>query len=141
MRDGSFLNVSCRPQLRELETFMNLNHLDLPVADITGVRIFFEKYFGFRCVFERDDGLAVLLDSANFALTLSTLQPGQDQIYPGGFHIGFNLQSEAALNAAYMMLVSNSVEIVMPPGDLGGAQTFHCLAPGDLLVEVAWRPH
>jgi catechol 2,3-dioxygenase-like lactoylglutathione lyase family enzyme len=119
---------------------MNLNHVDLPVADITGVRAFFEKYFGFRCVFERDDGLTVLLDSANFALTLSALQPGQNQTYPSGFHVGFNLQSEAALNAAYMMFLSDGVEIVMPLGDLGGAQTFHCHAPGDLLVEVAWRP-
>lgn len=119
---------------------MNLNHVDLPVADITGVRAFFEKYFGFWCVFERGDGLTVLLDSANFALTLSTLKRGEDQGYPSGFHVGFNLQSEVEFNTAYQSFVSGGVEIVMPPGDLGGALTFHCNAPGGLLVEVAWRP-
>jgi catechol 2,3-dioxygenase-like lactoylglutathione lyase family enzyme len=41
---------------------MKLNHIDLPVADIAGVRAFFESHFGFRCIFEREDDLPVLLD-------------------------------------------------------------------------------
>ena len=33
---------------------MKLNHIDLPVKDIPGVRTFFERHFGFR-IFERED--------------------------------------------------------------------------------------
>jgi len=38
---------------------MKLNHLDLPVADIPGVRDFFVEHFGLRSVFARDEGLTV----------------------------------------------------------------------------------
>ena len=118
---------------------MELNHIDLPVADIAGVRDFFVAHFGFRTILKRDDGLAVLLDESNFALTLSALIPGEAQRYPSGFHVGFNLNSEAQVRAAHDRLVAEGVEIVRPLGDLGGALTFHCVAPGALLVELAWR--
>ena len=99
---------------------MNLNHIDLPVSDIVGVRAFFESHFGFRCIFECEDGLTVLLDDANFALTLSNVLDGEELRYPAGFHVGFNLESEGQLR--------------------GGALTFQCNAPGSLLVELSWRP-
>jgi catechol 2,3-dioxygenase-like lactoylglutathione lyase family enzyme len=119
---------------------MNLNHIDLPVVDIPGVRDFFVEHFGFRRIFEREDGLTVLLDESDFALTLSAVIRGEEQRYPSGFHVGFNLQSEVQLRVAHARLVSAGVKIVRPLGDLGGALTFHCVAPGALLVELAWRP-
>ena len=119
---------------------MNLNHIDLPVADIPGVRDFFVEHFGFHRIFEREDGLTVLLGESDFTLTLSVLNQGEEQRYPGGFHVGFNLKSEVELRAAHARLVSSDVQIVRPLGELGGALTFHCVAPGALLVELAWRP-
>jgi lactoylglutathione lyase len=118
---------------------MHLNHLDLPVTDIRGTREFFEKYFDFRCVFERSDGLTVLLDPSDFALTLSPCEQGDRPSYPTGFHVGFNLSTKSDLMNAYQRLSSGGVEIVRPLGDLGGALTFHCNAPGLICVEVAWR--
>ena len=42
---------------------MRLNHLNLAVPDVQQSREFFETYFGFRCLFERDgDTLAVMTD-------------------------------------------------------------------------------
>jgi catechol 2,3-dioxygenase-like lactoylglutathione lyase family enzyme len=116
---------------------MKLNHIDLPVADIAGVRAFFESHFGFRCIFEREDGLTVLLDEA---LTLSSLVDGEKQRFPAGFHVGFNLQSEEALRRSHAELTSARVKFARPLGDLGDALTFQCYAPGGLVVELAWRP-
>jgi lactoylglutathione lyase len=64
---------------------MNLNHIDLPVSDIDGARAFFETYFGFRCVFAREDGLTVLLDETNFALTLSAPPLGESSLTQPAF--------------------------------------------------------
>jgi catechol 2,3-dioxygenase-like lactoylglutathione lyase family enzyme len=119
---------------------MNLNHLDIPVSDIAQTRTFFERYFGFKEVFSREDGLTVLLDEDGFALTLSPLPEGQPMKYPVGFHVGFNVDCEDDLFEAHRKLVTAGVPIVRPVGDLAGAMTFHCHAPGPLLVEVACRP-
>jgi catechol 2,3-dioxygenase-like lactoylglutathione lyase family enzyme len=119
---------------------MKLNHIDLPVADVAGARTFFESHFGFRCIFDREDGLAVLLDEANFALTLSPIAGRERQFYPRGFHIGFNLQTEEALRTATEKLIAAGVNTARPLGELGGALAFQCHAPGGLLVELAWRP-
>ena len=43
---------------------MRLNHLNLTVPEVSRTREFFEKYFDFRCVFERGrDTLAVLMEA------------------------------------------------------------------------------
>lgn len=118
---------------------MTLNHIDLPVSDIVGAKTFFESYFGFGCVFEREDGLTVLLDKSEFALTLSPLPPGENLRYSTRFHVGFNLDTEGELMSFYKLFRSAGVEISRPLGDLGGAPTFQCRAPGPLTVELSWR--
>jgi catechol 2,3-dioxygenase-like lactoylglutathione lyase family enzyme len=118
---------------------MKLNHIDIPVADIAGARRFFETHFELHCIFTRDDGLTVLLDEGGLALTLSPLPQGEALKYPTGFHIGFNLDNEDELFEIHQRIVSAGATIVRPLGDLAGALTFHCQAPGRILVEVAWR--
>jgi catechol 2,3-dioxygenase-like lactoylglutathione lyase family enzyme len=119
---------------------MNLNHIDLPVGDIAGARAFFELHFGFRCIFVHDSGLTVLLDDAGFALTLSTVPPGEKLSYPTGFHVGFNVREEHELLSMHAQLAAAGVEIVRPLGKLGGALTFQCKAPGPVIVELGQRP-
>jgi catechol 2,3-dioxygenase-like lactoylglutathione lyase family enzyme len=122
------------------EIIVKLNHIDLPVIDPANVRIFFESHFEMRCVFSREDGLTVLLDEDGSALTLSPLPPGELLKYPTGFHIGFNLDNKDELFELHGRIVAAGVPIVRPLGDLAGAMTFHCEAPGPILIEVAWRP-
>jgi len=119
---------------------MKLNHIDIPTTDIAAGCSFFERHFGFRCIFMRDDGLTVLLDEDDFALTLSPLADGETMHYPTGFHIGFNVDDEHTLYEMHRRLAAADVPIVLDPVDLGGALTFHCHAPGPILVEVAYRP-
>ena len=118
---------------------MNLNHIDLLVVDIAAVRLFFETHFEMRSIFTREDGLTVLLDEDGFALTLSPLPQGEALKYPPGFHIGFNVDNEHELIEVHERIVSAGVPIVRALGDLAGALTFHCQAPGPILIEVAWR--
>jgi catechol 2,3-dioxygenase-like lactoylglutathione lyase family enzyme len=123
-----------------MEITVKLNHIDLPVTDTASVRVFFERHFDMRCIFSREDGLTVLLDEDGAALTLSPLPSGEALKYPTGFHIGFNLDSEDELFEIHGRIVAAGVPVVRPLGDLAGAMTFHCEAPGPILVEVAWRP-
>jgi len=118
---------------------MKLNHIDLPVKDVPGVRTFFERHFGFRCIFEREDGLTVLLDEDGLALTLSTIPANETLHYPTGFHVGFNLDNQDELFETHGRLIAAGAPIARPLGDLGGALTFQCLAPDNLLIEVAFR--
>jgi catechol 2,3-dioxygenase-like lactoylglutathione lyase family enzyme len=118
---------------------MNLIHLDIPTTDVAACRAFFERHFGLRCTFARADGLTVLLDEDNFALTLSPLPDGETLSFPPGFHIGFNVDSEHEFYETHGLLAAARAPIVLEPTMLGGALTFHCYAPGPILVEVAYR--
>lgn len=119
---------------------MNLNHLDLPVSNPSETQAFFTHHFGFKPIFTRDDGLVVLLDEDGFALTLSPSASDSRVDYPNGFHVGFNVDCEDDLFEVHRALVIAGVPILRPMGDLAGAMTFHCQAPGPVLVEVAYRP-
>lgn len=115
---------------------MILNHLDLPVTNIQKTKAFFETYFSFKCIFERADGLTVLLDKIGFALTLSL---SEHEIYPNGFHLGFMLRTEKELLDNYEKFLNSDVKIVRKLGILGEALTFQILAPENILVELSWR--
>jgi catechol 2,3-dioxygenase-like lactoylglutathione lyase family enzyme len=117
---------------------MKLNHLDLPVRDVTATQHFFETYFGFNC-FYQGNGLVVLKDEVGFALTLSPLPVDRTSDFPPGFHIGFIVEKEDILRSIYVRLVASGVDMVYPLGQLGGALTFQFHAPGSVLVEVSWR--
>lgn len=119
---------------------VTLNHLDLPCRDVAATQAFFETHFGFRTIFERPDGLAVLLDEAGFALTLSPLAEGCNGTYPKGFHIGFNPRNAVAFEEMHTRLKEANLPFARERGILGGAETFQIFAPDNLLVEVGLRP-
>jgi catechol 2,3-dioxygenase-like lactoylglutathione lyase family enzyme len=118
---------------------MRLNHIDLPVPDVAATRDFFETWLGFT--HERtlgQDGLSILRDAAGLVLVLSRLRRDGAQTWPVPFHIGFHLESQAAVSALHARLTAGGLTID-PPGPQHGAFGFYLTAPGDLLVEVAHR--
>ena len=118
---------------------MRLNHLDLPVPDIAATRDFFETWLGFR--HERtlgQDGLSILRDEVGLVLVLSRLQRDGAQAFPATFHIGFHLESEAAVSELFEQL-RTAGHADGPPSHQRGAYSFYFIAPGDILVEVAHR--
>jgi catechol 2,3-dioxygenase-like lactoylglutathione lyase family enzyme len=115
---------------------MGLNHLNLSVAEVSRTREFFETYFGFRTVFERDrDVLAVMVDESGFILTLSNFDKASEVKYPGAFHVGFMQESNERVDEMYTRLKADGFE-PQPPREFHGAWTFYFRCPGGFLVEV-----
>ena len=118
---------------------MRLNHIDLPVPDVAATRDFFETWLGFT--HERtlgQDGLSILRDNAGLVLVLSRLRRDGAQTWPIPFHIGFHLETEAAVSALHARMAAGGLA-VDPPAPQHGAFGFYLTAPGDILVEVAHR--
>lgn len=120
---------------------MHLNHLDLCVPDVVAATAFFVRHFGFRQLAMRGQGrLAVLEDKAGFVLVLSNLGQDADFRYPEQFHIGFVLDDEAAVIAAWDDCRAGGVPIVHPLNRNRRGLMFYCACPGGVMIEVSARP-
>lgn len=80
---------------------MNLNHLDLPVQDVSATRDFFERYFGLEVRSNPSSpALVIMTDASGFVLVLQRAH--SPAAYPAGFHLGFlvdDVESVQALHA------------------------------------------
>jgi len=120
-----------------------LNHANLPVADVAGLRAFFVRHFAFAEVATRGrDALAVLRGADGFVLNLmrAAAPNGGAVGYPRNFHVGFFVDTPEAVRAKHAELRAAG----LAPGDVealarGGfaSVTFYCEAPGGVLVEVS----
>lgn len=119
---------------------MRLNHLDLPVPDIAATREFFESWLGFEHLSTLGrDGLAILRDESGLMLVLSRRSRVGPPGFPETFHIGFHLSSPDAVSQLYERLKVGGYSID-PPSQQRGAFSFYFMAPGDILIEIAYRP-
>ena len=120
---------------------MILNHLDLYVPDVATTRDFFVRHFAFR--HERTlgaDALAILRDDAGMELVISkpiAKRGGSDQVAldTTTYHIGFRLPSPATVDELFSRLQLD--RHLDPPRTLRGRYLFYCVAPGNIVVEVA----
>lgn len=127
---------------------LRLNHANLPVADVAAARAFFVRHFAFTELATRGrDALAVLRGADGFVLNL---MHGADGVgvppaYPRNFHVGFFVDTPDAVRAKHAELraagvASGDVERLARGGV--ASVTFHCDAPGGVLVEVSCAvPH
>lgn len=118
---------------------MKLNHIDLSVANTKNASEFFIHNLGFKNIFEREDGLIVLLGEGDFALTLSLLSKDGAKEYPNGFHIGFNISDEKKLNLVCQKLIASGTLIARPMCKLGGVPTMQFFGPDNMIIEFALR--
>jgi catechol 2,3-dioxygenase-like lactoylglutathione lyase family enzyme len=119
---------------------MQLNHLDLPVPDVAATAAFFTAHFGFSLRETRgNNGFALLLGTGGFALVLTRRRAEGVQDFPDTFHIGFLVESEAAVHALHARLQAAGVPDLPPVSFQRGATLFYVHAPGGVLVEVSHR--
>jgi catechol 2,3-dioxygenase-like lactoylglutathione lyase family enzyme len=119
---------------------MQLNHLDLPVPDVAATAAFFTTHFGFRlCETRGNNGFALLLGEGGFALVLTRRRAEGTHDFPANFHVGFLVDSEAALHAIHARLRAADVPDLPPVSFQRGATLFYVHAPGGVLVEVSHR--
>jgi catechol 2,3-dioxygenase-like lactoylglutathione lyase family enzyme len=122
------------------EHAMHLNHLDLPVPDVAATAAFFTSHFGFRlCETRGNNGFALLLGTGGFTLVLTRRRAEGAQDYPDNFHVGFLVESDAAVHALHARLRAAGMADLPPISVQRGATLFYVHAPGGILVEVSHR--
>ena len=118
---------------------MQLNHINLTVADVSKTRTFFETYFGLKRIFESGDSLAVLADDNKHCIVaLNNFDKATKVAYPKGFHIGFFQESRQQVDAIFERLKADGFELGQRK-EFDGAWTFYFESPGGFTIEVAHR--
>lgn len=113
---------------------MILNHLNLTVTDVRAASDFLERHFGLRRT-GGNAGMAFLTDDGG-GLVLSLMKAGRATTveYPGTFHIGFFIDSEARVDEIHQRLKDEGHEVSTPERHHG--YTFYVKAPGGFTVEL-----
>lgn len=114
---------------------MKLDHVNLTVNNVEEASSFLKKHFGYTDAFEDNNTDISVLASDHG--TYINLMRGVDPTYPKTFHIGFDAETEAGVNAVYERLTNDGLTI-KPPKHAWGSWTFHFKCPGsDFTIEVA----
>ena len=113
---------------------MKLNHLDLQTSDVQALAGFLVDHFDLeRRSNDRSPAIAILGDEAGFVLVI---QRHAAPVYPDGFHVGFVLDTAAAVRAHHARLTAAALAV--GPIDVNARGTrFYLRAPGAILVEVS----
>jgi lactoylglutathione lyase len=112
---------------------MKLNHINLTVTDVRAASLFLETYFGLHST-GGNAGMAFLSDDDGFVLTLMKAGKTSNITYPGNFHIGFLVESEATVDAINRRLKDDGYDVTPPERHHG--YTFYVAAPGGFTVEL-----
>ncbi|MGR9169700.1 VOC family protein [Rhizobium sp. KDH_Rht_773_N] len=125
---------------------MRLNHLDFHVPDIAATADFFLRYFALELQEMNERiGRAILRDEQGTEIVLSRPLPkfgGADQVelQRQTYHIGFILAERAQVDRLHGRLAADGADVSGPPAAIRGGWLFYCTAPGNVLVEIGWRP-
>jgi lactoylglutathione lyase len=118
---------------------MNLNHINLPVADVAANRDFFTKYFGMVTTMEVGKNfLAMLVDESGMVLNLSHFDRDKSAaiVHHRDLHVGFFVKTVEEVDRVYARIVADGLA-VHAPEKKEGRYTFYVKAPGGFDVEVA----
>jgi catechol 2,3-dioxygenase-like lactoylglutathione lyase family enzyme len=118
---------------------MKLNHINLPVKDVTAGREFFETYFGFKPVdVKPNDTLSILKGEGDFTLVLMSEKFNQNgnSIYPDAFHIGFFQPTDEDVILVYNKLKEGGVHLEHEPQLIRKTFGFYFHHQG-VLIEIA----
>lgn len=120
---------------------MKLNHINIVVTDIPAAINLFEKHFGFSCIQNRKDVIAVLTNSDEFALVLWSSKLNKDHTvrYPENFHIGFYQPDRESVVAIYDKLQREEVVFESEPRKIRNTFGFY-FHVGSLMIEISVIP-
>ncbi|MBZ4189127.1 VOC family protein [Niabella beijingensis] len=114
---------------------MTINHLNLVLSDVPKGITFFETYFGFSCTHVKGvHQLAILKNTADFTLVLMAQKEAIS--YPKAFHIGWILDSTAAVDRLYQQLTGDGLTIAHPPRYIRDSYSFYFYFDA-LFIEVS----
>lgn len=114
---------------------MNLNHINLVVANVITTTRFFEKYFGFKCVETKgNDVVAVLKGADGFTLVIMESKDGEPQ-YPQAFHIGSMQENKEQVHHIHAQLKHDGFEVGAVPKNIRDSFGFYFTFDG-IMIEV-----
>jgi catechol 2,3-dioxygenase-like lactoylglutathione lyase family enzyme len=122
---------------------MQLKHLNLTTSDVAGLAAFFERFFGFKRLFERGSGaFALMSNGEDFVLTLMKAKKQDPFAYPETFHIGFYVDDAAVVQGKRdeLSAAGFAPKEIHDASRSGRGTHFYCTAPGNVLVEIATPP-
>lgn len=118
---------------------MQLNHLDLQVADVQKSVAFFERFFDFELQSNRaSPAIAFLSDGHGFVLVLQR-KKDLTQHYPDGFHLGFLVADEETVVRTRARLAEAGHTVSEVIRNNRGVMIY-CRTEDGFLVEVSVRP-
>lgn len=116
---------------------MNLNHIHIGTRDLTKSVDFYTQMFGFRKKFDHEPGI-FLENDAGFLLAIDPVDNVPS--LPEWFHVGFCLESAAAVQKSYERAKDHRAKIVR---DLlvkdGQFASFFMVDPDGYRIEVSWH--
>lgn len=121
---------------------MQLNHLNLPVQNVTEARALFEELFGFTSQFQIKEMIAGLSGENGFNLVLSHAPALAEQppVFPEGFHVGFLLETPEEVDRAYERVTTYGLVPGHPPRNLQKRYSFYFNALNGIQFEIGC-PH
>lgn len=120
---------------------MKLNHLDIPVTDAERAAGFLVTHFGFTLrEVKGNHGLMVLDGADGFELVLTKQANAEGAAHRKSLHIGFMLEARNEVETIHARLANEPTCRLSPISSMRGTTQFYCHAPGELLVEIGWRP-
>jgi lactoylglutathione lyase len=112
---------------------MKLNHVNLTVTDVIAARDFLMTYFDLEDM-GGNAGMSFLSDGDGFVLTLMKAGKSDNVTYPGSFHIGFFIDSDAKVDEINQRLKADGFDVAPP--ERHHAYGFYVNAPGGFTVEL-----
>jgi catechol 2,3-dioxygenase-like lactoylglutathione lyase family enzyme len=112
---------------------VKLNHINLTVTDVRAAASFLESYFGLRPR-GGNAGMMFLSDDDGMTVSLTKASRSDPLTYPGNFHIGFFIDSEAVVDELNQRLKADGFDVAPP--ERRHAYGFYVDAPGGFAIEV-----
>ncbi|MHB8529297.1 MAG: VOC family protein [Caulobacteraceae bacterium] len=116
---------------------MDINHLNLRVADAERAARFYERFFGLRRSAAHGEVL-FLRDGAGMDLALAPGGAGASP--PSWFHFGFRLASPGEVETLHASLTEAAVPLPAPLSREEDFVWFRCADPDGYTIEVYWEP-
>ena len=117
---------------------VHLQHVALRVADLCTSEHFYREILGFEVVWRPNEDEVYLTSGAdNLALHRSPKTHSETRLD----HIGFAVESDAAVDAWHEYLSQCGVPIEAPPRThRDGARSFYCTDPNGTTVQILYEP-
>jgi len=120
---------------------MKINHINLVVTDVAGPIKLFEDHFGFTCIENRKDAIAVLTNEDNFVLIFwsSKLNKESTVSYPENFHVGLYQEDKESVLKIYEQLQNKNLVFDSLPQKMRNTFGFYFYYES-LMIEISVLP-